>query len=62
MCAGVFVFPSHPLACEKDHIAPQLCQKKKDTKEKWGWMGVRVSQLSAWRLAVKEHGLSGNTL
>lgn len=52
MCGGVFVFPSYPLACEKDHITPQLCQKKKDTEEKWGWMGVRVSRLSAWRLAV----------
>lgn len=56
MCGGVFVFSSYPLACEKYHIAPQLCQKEKDTKEKWGWMGVRVSQLSAWRLALKDTG------
>nr|DAU37887.1 MAG TPA: hypothetical protein [Caudoviricetes sp.] len=47
VCAGVVAFPSHPLVCEKDHIAPQLCQKKKDTEEKRGWMGVRVSRLSA---------------
>ena len=36
MCAGVFVFSFYPRICEKDHIAPQLCQKKKDTEEKWG--------------------------
>ena len=36
VCGGVFVFSSYPLACEKDHIAPQLCRKKKDTEEKWG--------------------------
>lgn len=32
----IVVFYPHPLACEKDHIAPQLCQKEKDTEEKWG--------------------------
>lgn len=52
--SGVVVFYPHPLACEKDHIAPQLCQKKKDTKEEWGWVCVRVSRLSAWRLALKD--------
>ena len=52
VCAGVVVFSTTPLACEKYHIAPQLCQKEKDTKEKWWWMGVRISMLSAWRLAV----------
>ena len=36
VCAGVVVFFSYPLACEKDHIAPQWCQKKKDTKENGG--------------------------
>lgn len=36
VCAGVVVFFSYPLACEKYHIAPQLCQKEKDAKEKWG--------------------------
>lgn len=36
VCAGVVVFHPHPLACEKDHIAPQRCRKKKDTEEKWG--------------------------
>nr|DAS67999.1 MAG TPA: GRB2-binding adapter (GAPT) [Caudoviricetes sp.] len=46
LCRGG-CFLHYPLACEKDHIAPQRCQKKKDTKEKRGWMGVRVSQLSA---------------
>lgn len=53
---GVVVFSSHPLACEKDHIAPQRCQKKKDTEEKGGWVCVRVSRLSAWRLALKYTG------
>nr|DAO88567.1 MAG TPA: hypothetical protein [Caudoviricetes sp.] len=46
VCRGV-CFLHYPPGCEKDHIAPQLCQKKKDTEEKRGWMGVRVSQLSA---------------
>ena len=55
MCRGV-CFLHYPLACEKDHIAPQLCQKKKNTEEKWGWMGVRVSQLIAERLALKDTG------
>lgn len=55
LCRGV-CFLHYPLACEKYHIAPQLCQKKKDTEEKWRWMGVRVSQLSAWRLALKDTG------
>lgn len=45
-------FLHYPHGCEKDHIAPQLCQKKKDAEEKWGWVCVRVSRLSAWRLAV----------
>lgn len=53
-------FLHYPHGCEKDHIAPQLCQKEKDTEEKRG-VGVRVSRLTAWRLALKEHGLSGNT-
>lgn len=56
VCAGVVVFHPHPLACEKYHIAPQLCQKEKDTEEKWGWMGVHVSRLSAERLALKDTG------
>lgn len=34
VCSGVFVFSTAPMGCEKDHIAPQLCQKKKDTEEK----------------------------
>ena len=63
MCRGVYFLHYH-LACEKYHIAPQLCQKEKDTKEKRGWMGVHVSQLSAYRLAPSGigHGLSRNTL
>lgn len=65
MFEGVFClcrggcFLHYPLACEKDHIAPQLCQKEKDTEEKWGWMGVRVSGLAP---SVKGHGPSRNTL
>ncbi|QSL99412.1 hypothetical protein [Propionibacterium phage TCUCAP1] len=51
MCRGGY-FLHYPHWCEKDHIAPQRCQKEKDTKEKWGRACVRVSQLSAWRLAV----------
>lgn len=58
MCRGV-CFLHYPHGCEKDHIAPQLCQKKKDTKEKWGWVCVRVSRLSAWRLALKDTGSAG---
>lgn len=51
MCGGVFVFSTTPRGCEKDHIAPQLCQKKKDTiKEKGGG----CFRLSAWRLALKD--------
>lgn len=46
MCGGVVVVLSYPHGCEKDHIAPQRCRKKKDTKEKLGWMGVRVSGLA----------------
>nr|DAF61333.1 MAG TPA: hypothetical protein [Siphoviridae sp. ctkV91] len=33
---GVVVFSPHPLACEKDHIAPQLCQKRRTRKKKGG--------------------------
>lgn len=36
MCAGVFVSYPHPLACEKDHIAPQLCQKRRTQKKNEG--------------------------
>nr|DAD66281.1 MAG TPA: hypothetical protein [Siphoviridae sp. ctj7f2] len=58
----MFVFSTTPHGCEKDHIAPQLCQKKKDTKEKRGvgW----CSRFTAYRLApsVEGHRLSGNTL
>lgn len=59
MCCGVFVFSTTPHGCEKDHIAPQPCQKKKDTEEKWMWVCVRVSQLSAWRPALKDTGSAG---
>lgn len=59
MCGGVVVFSTTPLACEKDHIAPQLCQKEKDTEEKRGWVCVRVSGLA---LSGVGHRLSGNTL
>ena len=59
---GVVVFSTTPHGCEKDHIAPQLCQKEKDTKEKRGWVCVRVSQLSAWRLALKDTGSAGTPL
>ena len=52
MCRGVCFLP-YPHGCEKDHIAPQWCQKKKDTEEKRGWVYVRVSRLSARRLALK---------
>lgn len=52
VCAGVVVFYLHPLACEKDHIAPPAVLKEKDTEEKWEWVYVRVSRLSARRLAV----------
>ena len=62
---GVLFVPgclfSHPtpLACEKDHIAPQLCQKRRTRKKKGGWVCVRVSRLSAWRLALKDTGSAG---
>ena len=52
-------FLHYPHRCEKDHIAPQRCQKKKDTEEKGGWMGVSVSGLAP---SVKGHRLSRNTL
>ncbi|QPB11742.1 hypothetical protein [Cutibacterium phage PAVL21] len=48
-----------PHGCEKDHIAPQRCQKEKDAKEKWGWMGVHVSGLAP---SVEGHRLSRNIL
>lgn len=32
--AGVLVLSNTPHRCEKGHIAPQLCQKEKDTEEK----------------------------
>ena len=36
---GCLLFSTTPHGCEKDHIAPQLCQKEKDTvKEKGGWV------------------------
>nr|DAN85451.1 MAG TPA: hypothetical protein [Caudoviricetes sp.] len=54
--SGVVVFSTTPHGCEKDHIAPQLCQKKKDTKEKRGGGCFR---LSAWRLALKDTGSAG---
>lgn len=49
---GCLFSPLPPGHVRKITSPPQLCQKKKDTKEKWGWMGVRVSRLSAERLAV----------
>ena len=61
-CSGVFVFSTTPHGCEKDHIAPQLCQKEKDTEEKWGRVCVRVSRPSAWRLAVLDTAKKGTLL
>nr|DAX59466.1 MAG TPA: hypothetical protein [Caudoviricetes sp.] len=29
-------FLHYPLACEKDHIAPQLCQKRRTRKKNGG--------------------------
>ena len=60
--AGCLLFSTTPHGCEKDHIAPQLCQKEKDTEEKKG--GGGCSRFTAYRLApsVEGHGLSGNAL
>lgn len=35
---GVSVFSTYPHGCEKDHIAPQLCQKEGHGKKKGGWV------------------------
>lgn len=56
MCAGVFVFSATPWHVKNITSPPSCVKKKKDTKEKWGWMGVRVSRLSAERLALKDTG------
>nr|DAX64006.1 MAG TPA: hypothetical protein [Caudoviricetes sp.] len=58
LCRGV-CFLHYPHGCEKDHIAPQLCQKEGHGTRKKGGVGVRVSRLSAWRLAVKDTGSAG---
>ena len=47
----------------KKITSPPSCVKRRRTRKKnGGWVRVRVSRLSASRLALKEHGLSGNTL
>nr|DAU50396.1 MAG TPA: hypothetical protein [Caudoviricetes sp.] len=58
LCRGV-CFLHYPLACEKDHIAPRLCQKRRTRKKKGGGCVFAVSQLSAWRLALKDTGQAG---
>lgn len=55
----MFVVLPYPHGCEKDHIAPQRCQKEKDTEEKWGWVCVRISRLSAGRQALKDTAKKG---
>ncbi|QPB11588.1 hypothetical protein [Cutibacterium phage PAVL20] len=56
---GWLFSPLPPHGCEKDHIAPQLCQKKKDTKEKGGGWVFAFHSLAPSGVG---HGLSGNTL
>ena len=58
VCGGVFVFSSTPMGVRKI-TSPPAVSKEKDTEEKWRWVCVRVSQLSAWRLALKDTGSAG---
>ena len=59
MCRGG-CFLHYPHGCEKDHIAPQRCQKKKDTVKERG--GVWVFTFQGLAPSVEGHRLSGNTL
>ena len=45
--SGVFVFSTTPWRVKKITSPPSGVKKEKDTEEKWGWMGVHVSQLNA---------------
>ena len=56
---GCLFSPLPPMACEKDHIAPQLCQKRRTRKKNGGGCVFAFHSLAP---SVEGHRLSGNTL